>query len=105
VVDVPDLCDFHVPAQITVGDLKVAVSTGGKSPAFASRVRNEIEGILSGRYAEAVRVLEVLRESLKEEEGLSVVDRKEIMLRAVGSEHLSEYLRGKTDELNPEKLK
>ncbi|MHC4598884.1 MAG: precorrin-2 dehydrogenase/sirohydrochlorin ferrochelatase family protein [Planctomycetota bacterium] len=105
VVDVPELCDFHVPAQVVRGDLKVAVSTGGKSPAFASRVRNEIEGILTGRYAEALRVLEAFREGLKKDASLSPAERREILLRAVSSDLMNRYLAGKSDALDPEKLR
>jgi precorrin-2 dehydrogenase/sirohydrochlorin ferrochelatase len=105
VVDVPDLCDFHVPAQVVRGDLKVAVSTGGKSPAFASRVRNEIEGILTGRYARALRVMETFRKGLKKDPSLSAEDRRELLLRAVSSEALNRFLAGKSDALDPEALR
>src|SRR6185295_4439212 len=43
VEDVPDLCDFHVPAQVRRGDLLVAISTAGRSPALARALREDIE--------------------------------------------------------------
>ena len=43
IADVPDLCTFIVPAVITQGDLMIAVSTGGASPALARRIREELE--------------------------------------------------------------
>jgi precorrin-2 dehydrogenase / sirohydrochlorin ferrochelatase len=48
VVDAPGLANFIVPAVITSGPLKIAVSTGGASPAMASSVRRELE-ILYGK--------------------------------------------------------
>lgn len=42
VVDAPELGNFTVPSQIAHGDLLLTVSTGGKSPAFARRLREEL---------------------------------------------------------------
>lgn len=43
VEDVPELCDFHVPAAIRRGDLVLTVSTGGKSPGLAKLIREWLE--------------------------------------------------------------
>jgi precorrin-2 dehydrogenase/sirohydrochlorin ferrochelatase len=43
VEDVPELCDFHVPAQVRRGDFLLAVSTAGKSPALSRVVREHLE--------------------------------------------------------------
>jgi precorrin-2 dehydrogenase/sirohydrochlorin ferrochelatase len=40
----PELCDFHVPAQVRRGDLLVAVSTAGRSPALSRALREHLEG-------------------------------------------------------------
>ncbi|MEE8438025.1 MAG: NAD(P)-dependent oxidoreductase [Micropepsaceae bacterium] len=42
VEDDPKLCDFHVPAQIRRGELLITVSTGGRSPGLAARVREAL---------------------------------------------------------------
>jgi len=47
VVDVPERCDFYYPAVVRRGDLQVAISTGGSSPALAQRLRREFERQLS----------------------------------------------------------
>jgi precorrin-2 dehydrogenase/sirohydrochlorin ferrochelatase len=44
VEDMPELCDFHVPAQVRRGDLLVAVSTAGRSPALSRALREHLEG-------------------------------------------------------------
>ena len=40
-------CNFHSPAVAERGDIKVAVSTSGKSPAFAAEIRTRIENVLT----------------------------------------------------------
>jgi precorrin-2 dehydrogenase/sirohydrochlorin ferrochelatase len=43
VEDVPDLCDFHVPAIVRRGDLVITASTGGRAPGLARRLREWLE--------------------------------------------------------------
>ncbi len=43
VEDVPSLCDFHVPAIVRRGDLVLSVSTGGRVPGLARRLRENLE--------------------------------------------------------------
>ncbi len=43
VADAPEKCSFQVPAVVRQGDLTIAISTNGKSPAFAARVRKQLE--------------------------------------------------------------
>src|SRR5215475_28886 len=51
VVDVPERCDFYYPAVVRRGDLQVAISTAGQSPALAQRLRREFEAQLAPVYA------------------------------------------------------
>ena len=46
VADTPALCDFYLGSIVTKGDLKIAISTNGKSPTFAKRLRQLLENIL-----------------------------------------------------------
>ncbi len=58
VVDVPDLSDFIVPAQVRRGDLVVAISTGGAAPGLSRRLRERLErefGPEWAGYLEALR--------------------------------------------------
>lgn len=43
VEDVPELCDFHVPAIVRRGDLILTASTGGQAPGLARRLREWLE--------------------------------------------------------------
>jgi precorrin-2 dehydrogenase/sirohydrochlorin ferrochelatase len=43
VEDVPNLCDFHVPAQVRRGDLLLAISTAGRSPSLSRALREHLE--------------------------------------------------------------
>ncbi len=65
VVDTPALCSFYVPATMQRGDLQVAVTTGGSSPALAARIRQELEASYPEYYAAYSRALGRVREWLR----------------------------------------
>jgi precorrin-2 dehydrogenase/sirohydrochlorin ferrochelatase len=52
-------CDFHAPALVRRGDLVIAVSTSGQSPALARRVRAWLEAMFPEQWA--MRVVELAR--------------------------------------------
>ena len=62
VADAPTLCDFIVPSVVSRGDLQIAISTGGASPALARHLREELERVIGPEYAELVALLESVRE-------------------------------------------
>ncbi len=64
-VDDPPNCDFYVPSIVRRNSLVLAISTGGKSPAFARRIRSEIEEIITPEYGEFVDILGEQRELIK----------------------------------------
>jgi uroporphyrin-III C-methyltransferase/precorrin-2 dehydrogenase/sirohydrochlorin ferrochelatase len=49
-VDEPERCDFYYPAVVRRGDLQIAISTAGKSPALAQRIRKELEEQFDSSY-------------------------------------------------------
>jgi len=64
VADRPQLCDFIMPSIVQRGELMIATSTGGASPAMARHIRQELEEIFGPEYALALTLLRRLRESL-----------------------------------------
>ncbi len=65
VVDDTDLGDFSVPAQVTHGDLLITVSTGGKSPALARRLREELAERYGPEYGLYLELISKARCELK----------------------------------------
>ena len=62
VADAPELCDFLVPALLEAGPIRVAISTGGSSPALARKLRNDIRSLIGQEYGELSEILGALRE-------------------------------------------
>src|SRR3954469_13392628 len=63
--DVPH-CDFIAPAIVRRGDLAVAISTGGKAPVMAVRLRQRLEEGLGGEHARCVELAGTVRKPLSE---------------------------------------
>jgi precorrin-2 dehydrogenase/sirohydrochlorin ferrochelatase len=65
VVDVPKLCTFILPAIMQSGDLTIAVSTNGKSPALAGKIKKELYELFDKKYDDFLDVMFEIRENLK----------------------------------------
>jgi precorrin-2 dehydrogenase/sirohydrochlorin ferrochelatase len=75
-VDDPPFCDFYFPSVVRRGDLQIAISTSGESPALAQRLRKEINALLPldtgdwltelGNLRREVLQMEPLNEARKE---------------------------------------
>lgn len=61
VADVPEKCNFILPATVRRGDFTLSVSTGGKSPALARKIRQQLDGQFGMEYATAINLLGELR--------------------------------------------
>ncbi len=64
VADTPALCDFYLGSIVTKGNLKIAISTNGKSPSFAKRFREFLEEALPNEIPELLENLRSFRNSL-----------------------------------------
>lgn len=64
IVDDPDKCDFVLPSLLTQGDLLIAISTGGKSPALAKKLREDMEQVFGTEYQTLLEVMGQLRQKL-----------------------------------------
>ena len=85
IADTPDLCDYYLGGIVTKGNVKIAISTNGKSPTPAKRLRqffeevipedinkmvenlNEYRKTLKGDFEEKVQKMNEITESLKKE--------------------------------------
>jgi precorrin-2 dehydrogenase/sirohydrochlorin ferrochelatase len=91
VVDRPQLCDFIAPSVMERGDLLIATSTSGASPALAKRIRQDLEGMFGAEYDLALQLLGRLRERLVRRR-LTLPQRQRIFTSLVDSP-LLDYLR------------
>lgn len=65
VADTPDLCDFYLGSIVQKGNLKIAISTNGKSPTMAKRLRQVLAEIIPDEMEEVLHNLRSIREKLK----------------------------------------
>jgi precorrin-2 dehydrogenase/sirohydrochlorin ferrochelatase len=61
IADQPDLCSFVLPSVVSRGDLTIAVSTSGKSPALAKHIRTRLEKMFGPEYGVMLDVLGSVR--------------------------------------------
>jgi precorrin-2 dehydrogenase/sirohydrochlorin ferrochelatase len=83
-VDQPVDCNFIVPSILRRGDLMIAVSTSGKSPAFAKKVREELERQFGDEYGSFLVLMGRLREEILDKK-LSQEENKRIFKQLVNS--------------------
>jgi precorrin-2 dehydrogenase/sirohydrochlorin ferrochelatase len=65
VADTPDLCDFYLGSVVTKGNLKIGVSTNGKSPTISKRIREYLEEALPEETNELLDNMNKIREQIK----------------------------------------
>ncbi len=92
VADEPALCDFVAPAVVRRGDLQIAVSTSGASPAMAARIRRELELTYGAEYAAALVILRAAREHLRRVDPDAASRARR--LKALAESRLVDVLRG-----------
>jgi precorrin-2 dehydrogenase/sirohydrochlorin ferrochelatase len=63
--DKPELCDFYLGSIVKKGDLKVAISTNGKSPTIAKRIKELLNEMLPEEIDETLSLMSAYREQLK----------------------------------------
>lgn len=93
VVDVPQECNFIAPSVITRGDLTIAVSTGGVSPALAKTVRRELEKIYGPEISAYLKFLKGMRAKALAE--ISHKGTRANFLKSLASENILKTLRSK----------
>ena len=98
VVDVPALCRYIVPSIVRQGDLCIAISTGGKSPALAKKIRGQLEGAFGTEYAVLLDFLGRYRPDMKAKFPEEIETRARLWTSLVDSDILDLIRDGRADE-------
>jgi precorrin-2 dehydrogenase/sirohydrochlorin ferrochelatase len=64
IADRPEICNFILPAVVQRGDLVIAVSTSGKSPAFAKKLRKDLQQTYGLEYKQFLDLMGIIRTKL-----------------------------------------
>lgn len=97
VADAPELGNFSVPAQISRGDLLFTISTGGKSPAVAKKLREELGERYGPEYGTYLELVAKVREQIKKELP-TTKEREAVWRRTIDQEIISLLKVGKIKE-------
>jgi len=65
VADTPELCDFYLGSIVQKGNLKIAISTNGKSPTIAKRLKQVLQEAIPDSLDEVLHKLQAIRDKLK----------------------------------------
>jgi precorrin-2 dehydrogenase/sirohydrochlorin ferrochelatase len=97
-VDQPEDCNFIVPSILQRGDLIIAVSTSGKSPALARKIRQELEATFGDEYQALLVMMGRLRKEVLSS-GLSSEENKAIFMALADSGLLTALEKTDWDEV------
>ena len=78
VADTPDLCDFYLSSVVKKGDLKIGISTNGKSPTVAKRIKEVLNEAFPDEINQTLENLTKIRENLTGDFANKVVQLNEI---------------------------
>jgi precorrin-2 dehydrogenase/sirohydrochlorin ferrochelatase len=86
--DQPAQCSFIMPAVVRRGDIGVAISTSGTSPALAARLRHKISGVIGPEYARLAELLSRVRPEIRGKIHTEA-ERKDLHYRIIDSDIIS----------------
>jgi len=64
VADKPGLCDFYLSSVVQKGNLKIAISTNGKSPTMAKRLKETLDDVLPNKLDKILTNMETIRKNM-----------------------------------------
>ncbi|HUQ65913.1 MAG TPA: TSUP family transporter [Flavitalea sp.] len=62
--DKPELCDFYLGSVVKKGNLKIAISTNGKSPTIAKRLKDVLNDVMPDQIDEVLQNMNIIRNKL-----------------------------------------
>ncbi len=111
VADVPDLCDFIMPANVIRGDLIISISSQGKAPFYTREMKEKIEKLIDPVYEEILQLAGEFREKVLDNDKLDSREKARIfrffaskdwenILKTNGSKNLTKYINNSLKEFN-----
>ena len=99
IADRPEVCNFILPATVKRGDLTLAISTSGASPAFAKQLRRELERQFGEEYAVFLKLMRAIRARLLKEKH-APEEHKPLFNRIIAGGAVDLIRQGRIDELD-----
>jgi siroheme synthase-like protein len=93
VADQPALCDFYLSSIVRKGNLKIAISTNGKSPTIAKRLKEVLQELIPDSFNQILNQMQQIRERLQGDFASKVKKLNEVtkgLSESEPSTHLSE---------------
>lgn len=91
VADVPQRCNFILPAIVKRDDLTISISTAGKSPALARKLRHHLEEMIGPEYGTLAEIMGALRDEVLKQ-GRPHEENK-IIFASLLHEHFSDWIK------------
>jgi precorrin-2 dehydrogenase/sirohydrochlorin ferrochelatase len=99
IADRPEICNFILPSVIRRGDLTIAVSTSGKSPALAKQLRQYLEDFFGPEYEPFLQLMGEVRRRLLQQEHAPEAH-KPIFERLIAAPFLRWIREGNTEDID-----
>ncbi len=104
IADKPEACNFILPSVVNRGDLIIAISTSGKSPAFSKQLRKNLEQEFGAEYAEFLELMGAIRNRLLSS-GHAPDVHKQLFKRLISCGLVTMIRDRKIDEINRQLMK
>jgi precorrin-2 dehydrogenase/sirohydrochlorin ferrochelatase len=99
IADRPEVCNFILPSIVQRGDLVITISTSGKSPALAKKLRRKLETQFGQEYAEFLLLMGAIRKKLLSQDHAPEAH-KGLFNQLIDSDLIRLMQAGKTEEIN-----
>jgi precorrin-2 dehydrogenase/sirohydrochlorin ferrochelatase len=99
IADRPEICNFILPAIVRRGDFMLAISTAGKSPAFAKHLRQRLEAQFGPEYGTLLDLMGAIRQKLLAE-AHEPEAHKPLFERLIGEDLLALVKAGQVDRID-----
>ena len=99
IADFPEACNFILPSIVKQGDLMLAITTSGSSPAFAKHLRKKLEKAFGEEYIDFLKLMRRVRKILLDT-GHAPEEHKPLFEQLINNGLLDLVRENKTAEIN-----